>query len=357
MALSDEAKKRGIDKTDEENRFTSTGVKFWRHQEQMESYRSGTGRTVISTHIAPEGACNLKCPYCSVTYRDTHNSIDFDTIVDYVDKLVSRGLKAVILTGGGEPTAYKRINDLLEYLFDLGLSVAMITNGTLVEKRVDHDLLKRLSWIRVSINFFKGWQERISLPEFDGPIRGCSVVFTDLHEEGPTDDWETRFRQISRVADRCNAEYIRVLPNCLLPQPKLAAQHRALQHILKRVGDDRFFRQDKHHRSPNCGTCHQSYFRPYLSEECFGDTGVPGSVYPCDSVVLNEARAKFTSEYQICKPGDILDYLDGKIEQRFDPRRDCSGCVFTDNVEMLDRWKEGGDGWFIQEKIPHEEFI
>ncbi|NQZ56115.1 MAG: hypothetical protein HRT88_01405, partial [Lentisphaeraceae bacterium] len=58
--------------TEMEHKYTSTGIKFWRHQEQMFAFKEGRPDTVISTHISPEGACNLKCPYCSVTYRDTH---------------------------------------------------------------------------------------------------------------------------------------------------------------------------------------------------------------------------------------------------------------------------------------------
>ena len=115
------------EKSDQEHKYTSTGIKFWRHQEQMMSYKNGDGRSVVSTHISPEGACNLKCPYCSVTYRDTHSRIDLDVIKDYVTKLKSRGLKAVILTGGGEPTSYKHFNELVQWLkYDQELSKPFI---------------------------------------------------------------------------------------------------------------------------------------------------------------------------------------------------------------------------------------
>ena len=56
--------------------------------------------------------------------------------------------------------------------------------------------------------------------------------------------------------------------------------------------------------------CHQSYFRPYLSEEPFHETGIPGTVYPCDSVVLNSSVTHFAQKYQLCGASDILDYID-----------------------------------------------
>lgn len=346
----------------EEHRYTSTGVKFWRHPEAMASYRAGGGRSVISTHVSPEGACNLRCPYCSVTYRDTHSRISLTRIKKYVSDLRSRGLKAVILTGGGEPTIYPQFNELVQWVKGEGLSVALITNGTLPHK-VTADTWRCFSWVRVSINMFDGWRERIRIPYnlLDSScVVGCSTVYTIEHEaaneEVPLDRLEL-FRQISGVADRCGAEYIRVLPNCLLPQHQLLLEHESIRQVAEKLGDKRYFQQYKVHGAPDADVCHQAHFRPYLSEEPFHGDGEPGTVYPCDSVVLNDSMAHFGERYQICKPEDVLDFLDGKIAQRFSPRMDCAGCVFTANVEMLGKWKDSGDGEFSDEPLVHEEFV
>jgi len=354
------------EKSEDEHRYTSTGIKFWRHQSQMLAYQKNTANSIISTHISPEGACNLKCPYCSVTYRDTHSRLELDTIKDYVEKLQSRGLKAVILTGGGEPTAYKSFNELVQWLkYERGLSVALITNGTLA-KKVEKETLQALSWLRVSINLFNGWEHRIGNNLdinhlSDDCIVGCSMVYTVEHEsteEMLTDRLET-LKKVSKIADRIQARYIRLLPNCLLEQKHLVLQHKSLANMLSKVDDKRFFHQYKVHGAPKSNVCHQSYFRPYLSEEPFGDTGVGGTVYPCDSVVLNDSYQHFAKEYQLCRPEDILDYLDGKIKPRFDPRERCKGCVFTDNVDMLDDWKNNKINKFPQFKssLIHEEFV
>jgi uncharacterized radical SAM superfamily Fe-S cluster-containing enzyme len=146
-----------------EHSFTSTGIKFWRHQEQMLNYKNGNPNSVVSTHISPEGACNLKCPYCSVTYRKNSSRIEFDVIKDYVTKLKSRGLKAVILTGGGEPTMYKYFNELIRWLKQQDLSVALITNGTNA-RLVNDDVWGMFSWVRVSVNLFDEWESKINIP-------------------------------------------------------------------------------------------------------------------------------------------------------------------------------------------------
>ena len=355
-------------RSSEEHKYTSTGIKFWRHQQQMTEFTKpidGSPRkTVISTHISPEGACNLKCPYCSVTYRDTHSRIPLDRIKKYVEDLMQRGLQAVILTGGGEPTFYPQFNELVQWLkIEKGLSVALITNGT-TSSRILPETLGCFSWIRVSINIFQGWEDKIKInTEHLSPtcVVGCSMVYTSEHEAGK-DFYSNRvelLKKVSKVADNCGAKYIRMLPNCLLEQKQLIQQHVSLKKLLEQVEDKRYFQQYKVHGAPSCGTCHQSYFRPYLSEEPFSEDGIPGTVFPCDSVVLNDTLTHFAKTFQLCKPEDVLKYIDGEISQKFDAREDCKGCVFTDNVNMLNDWKNGKINRFNEftERLTDEEFV
>jgi organic radical activating enzyme len=347
-------------KSQEEHKFTSTGIKFWQHRGAMQAYKDGDPNTVVSTHIAPEGACNLKCPYCSVTHRKVHNRIDLDTIFKYVDDLMGLGLKAVILTGGGEPTIYPHFNKLVRGLKSRGLSVALITNGT-QSRRVDPDVWGMFSWIRFSINMFKGWDDSIKIPNHltnDNCVIGSSFVFTQKHEKAESIDVDL-LKRVAAVARRSDARYVRLLPNCLLPQKSLIGSHDLLEELLQFVDDKIFFHQHKLHGSPNCSKCHQSHFRPYLSEVPHGDTGIPGSVYPCDSVVLNNEYAEFVERYQLCAPGDVLKYMNGEIKQKFDAKEHCTGCVFTDTVNMLDRWMIEGEEQFdsLGEPTMHGEFV
>lgn len=353
-------------KSAQEHKYTSTGIKFWRHQNQMLNFKANRPNSVVSTHISPEGACNLKCPYCSVTYRDTHSRIPIETIKKYVTNLKKIGLKAVILTGGGEPTAYKHFNELVRWIYKQDLSVALISNGSkLYWKKIDDDVCKMFNWVRVSINIFKDWENKIGLPleKFDTSktIIGCSMVYTSEHElsDEIMDDRLNLLNKVSKVADNCGAKYIRLLPNCLLEQDHLIRQHISLDKVLSKVKDKRFFHQYKVHGAPKTSKCHQSYFRPYLSEEIHHETGKPGTVYPCDSVVLNDSYQHFAKEYQLCHADDVLDYFNRKISQKFDATKNCSGCVFTENVNMLDDWYNNKINKFEEYSAPliHEEFI
>jgi len=336
------------EKSDQEHKYTSTGVKFWKHPHQMSQFRLDGMNTIISTHIAPEGSCNLNCSYCSVKKRTRNFRIDIDVIKDYVTKLTQRGLEAVILTGGGEPTMYPDINELVEWLkYDMNLSVAMITNGTCTHL---FELWDALSWVRVSINEIDDWENRISLPTnkiLPNTIVGCSYI--------DTGNFENIMPKLTKMLDKLEATYLRVLPNCLISRDELIKEHLRLTKIFEtKVKDDRFFHQYKVHDTPSSPDCHQSYFRPYLSEVD------GGTVYPCDSVVLNECAEHFHKKFQICKAVDVLDFLDRKIKPSFDPTIDCTGCVFHENVLMLDRWKKTGEDLFHKYRkmdITHEEFV
>jgi hypothetical protein len=212
-----------------------------------------------------------------------------------------------------------------------------------------------LEWVRVSINVFPGWDMKINLPteHFTGKtIVGSSFCYDEDY------DLDT-MRRVSIIATRIGAQYIRLLPNCLLPQEELLKRHELVEKLIKELDDPRYFHQFKIHGAPASEICHQSYFRPYLSEEIHWETGEPGSVFPCDSVVLNDQNTKFMQKYSLCAPGDILDYMDKKISQRFSIAEQCTGCVFTENVNMLKGFIEDKVSRFDEFSSPlmHEEFV
>jgi len=334
---------RFANKSDEEHKYTSTGIKFWRHKEAMNGYREKNGNTIISTHISPEGACNLSCHYCSVSKRDNAMRIELTTIKKYVDLLITRGLKAVVLTGGGEPVLYPHFNELVRWLKnERNLSVALITNGTLFH-RISDDVLDMFSWIRISINLFQGYEGIIKFPIIKG-VLGASLVYTG----------QTVFEMkiISEFVPS-NVEYIRVVSDCLLDKKLLIEEHKKISSVLNQLNDKRFFRQFKIYEKPQSEICHQAYFRPYLSEV----NG--GTVFPCDSLVLNNGQRIFNETYAICATHEVLDFMDGKIKLPFNASKYCNSCVFTENLKILDDWLVHGINMFEKytEELTHEEFI
>ena len=328
--------------------YTSTGLKFWKHTDRIENYKNNVPYSIVTTHVSPEGICNLACSYCSVSKRINNQRIEFKVLQKYLEDVASLGCKAVIITGGGEPTIYPQFDLLIETLEKLKLQYALITNGTTIQ---DMDLCtKHFSWVRMSVNYNEYWQSLFLkqpcnfLPE---TTVGLSLVFSGENKLFTVED-------LIAYADHCNAKYIRLLPNCLQDNSNLNESYQELDNWLNGNKDPRFMVQVKKHRAPQANKCHQSYFRPYLSEY------KGGTIFPCDSVVLNDKLAHFNEKYALCPAEEIKEYLSFKIKQRFNPTIDCKGCVFTNSIEMIDRYINGqliADIKESDEVIQHENFI
>src|SRR5262245_47390649 len=107
--------------------FTSTGRKFWNHPEALKALKDGKPRPIVS-HIMPTDTCQHTCSFCSVQTRDG-NSLRMEEITGYVAQLLPLGLKAIIISGGGNPILYKQFDEMVDYLYSNGLKIGLITNG------------------------------------------------------------------------------------------------------------------------------------------------------------------------------------------------------------------------------------
>src|SRR5260221_9641685 len=87
------------------NDFTSTGSKFFYHQNVMQNLRDGKGLPITS-HLMPTDICQHTCAFCSVATREG-NVLTMNDMRVYLEQLVPLGLKSVIISGGGNPLLYK----------------------------------------------------------------------------------------------------------------------------------------------------------------------------------------------------------------------------------------------------------
>lgn len=74
--------------------------------------------------------CNFKCPYCRGLRKDINKTLSLDEAKYIVDLWVKDNLKNIRLSGG-EPTIYKNIVDLVQYIKSKGVErIALSTNGS-----------------------------------------------------------------------------------------------------------------------------------------------------------------------------------------------------------------------------------
>lgn len=75
--------------------------------------------------------CNSNCYFCNQLYlRSQNNGFDLSVLKQLISDLRDSGLRAVRLSGGGEPTVYPFLEDLLDFLHDSRITIARLnTNG------------------------------------------------------------------------------------------------------------------------------------------------------------------------------------------------------------------------------------
>lgn len=379
------------DKPELDTSFTSTGAKLFHHQEAMQALRDGKGRP-ISAWCAPTDVCNHKCAFCSVGER-VGDVLRFAQIKDFIDQLVPRGLKSITFSGGGNPLIYRckesgaTIETVIEYAYNQGLEVAMITNGMpLAEyeqethyiyhpaildrvpesaqrelknghveirkswKNLSPRHLDMLTWCRISMSGLdhNHKEQEVFVPDFD-PAKtalGFSWIMSDSYED-PThkhgwvstpEDVKTpggRFinaedrlpwieSKIREYVEKHNPRYVRLLTNCLQPE-RIEHRHAILQEMAARINPAIVFSQNKPPRQPK--KCFKVLTRPCLNAD--------GWVYPCDSVVLNRtAGHKFNSVWRICPGAEVGEMLDHPEKYQM-PDNVCPGCVFGDQTDLI----------------------
>ena len=310
--------------------YTSGGNKFVYHPKEITNFLNNNGKSIISAHIAPTNTCNLHCNYCNQENRLKGAELTLDTIKNFVDTLMERALKAVIVTGGGEPTLYKHFNELVKWLKSKNLSVALITNGTNNRAgRENIDTWDLFSWIRVSLNFLRGKLASVKIPTNVNDNIGFSMVYKNQTLD--------MFKEVADIAEKYNARYVRVLPDCCTTSEQATKERSMLKELIDKLGYKRFFVQDKVPKPAQLSTCHQSKLRPFLLPD--------GKVAPCDCYMLNKNANgeyyktlpdNFNLASDATNPSSYVDYLDGKFTPKYNPLIDCNNCSFTENNRILD---------------------
>lgn len=104
----------------------------------------------ITIEIHPTDLCNLSCSFCAYKNNncDHLDNFEFQKIIDHV---LNSEIKAVIFSGGGEPTMHGLLPSSIKLLHDNGKEVGLITNGTQLDINRNKEYLL-CKWIRISLN-------------------------------------------------------------------------------------------------------------------------------------------------------------------------------------------------------------
>jgi len=351
---------KGVQLSESEHMFTSTGTKIDHHTEVMQKFHETGYATPIVSHIMPTDVCNLACSFCSVGNRNDAKGkkfygLDLDKIETYLDTLTLRGLKAVILSGGGEPTAYQdreghNFRDLISAIKERDLEIGLITNGTMLD-RYNDVIDNSFKWVRVSLYPSEYGLEILNVekPLPKETTLGFSLVIAEnIREGGPSggayklsnDEGELlrhykgHVEEILPFIQNKGGQYLRLTPDCHVHGEAFIRLHNVAEALKAEYSDVKTedgrpiaLHQHKMHGTP--GNCYLGFFHPVLYAD--------GLVYPCDSNILNDdIDRRFKPEYAAAT-WDTADKLyNYPVTSLVNTGKMCPRCVFTRNNNRLE---------------------
>jgi MoaA/NifB/PqqE/SkfB family radical SAM enzyme len=143
--------------------------KMLKHLDRVDAFFDGVGFPVC-LQVDLTNRCNFKCDHCSQLLNEdylTNPSIDLD--IDAFKRALLEDedgiLKAVQITGGGEPTIHPRFAEITRFIIDR-FEMGMVTNGSMLHKDEILNSLIGSKWIRISVD--------ASTKEMYEKVHGCN---------------------------------------------------------------------------------------------------------------------------------------------------------------------------------------
>lgn len=134
-------------------------LKILHHPQRLQSLREGKHEPPLRVQLIPTNRCNQRCEGCAYRSEGYTSSASFDVrdeiswkkLLEIVNDCEDMGVKAIEITGGGEPTVHDDFMDLCHVIYDAGIDLGLVTNGTLWLPEHTR-VLARAKWVRFSID-------------------------------------------------------------------------------------------------------------------------------------------------------------------------------------------------------------
>lgn len=119
-----------------------------------EMLASAPQRAPISINLDLTTNCNYRCDHCvDIDILNTPHRYEHENLKRSLSRLIERGLRSVIIIGGGEPTIYPGFEDVVRHLKASKISIGIVTNGSLMKKIAKvADVLETKDWVRLSLD-------------------------------------------------------------------------------------------------------------------------------------------------------------------------------------------------------------
>jgi MoaA/NifB/PqqE/SkfB family radical SAM enzyme len=128
------------------------GTKIGWYQDRIEAWERGERIAPVTIDMALTRSCNFACTYCYAMLQENERSvITEDVITRFLDDCAEIGVKGISFVSDGESTISPVFSHAVRYGHSLGLSMAVGTNGFVLNRRKLEDILPHLTYLRINI--------------------------------------------------------------------------------------------------------------------------------------------------------------------------------------------------------------
>lgn len=287
--------------------YSTWGDKLLQHSDVLYDLQINKIIKPITIQLAPVETCDSDCPFCSVAGRPLKSKIPFEKIKNCLQEFKKLGAKSIEITGGGNPLLYRdeingekiTINNIIEYAFELGFDIGIITNTHDFSRFLKKDNYDKIKWIRVSlIKLDEGFEPKdYHFNDFPQNKLGFSYIIYEGTGDSPDALSRTKkpyggttVNSINKMAELVSAhpdvKFVRIAGNCLIKGNNASVRDR-WKDVIEQIDKlDKFFIKDiGYDDDPYSSGCYIGGIRPYIAPNPHGGDY---QVYICTSHVLNK---------------------------------------------------------------------
>ncbi|MBU2051384.1 MAG: radical SAM protein, partial [Gammaproteobacteria bacterium] len=134
-------------------------LKVFHHRDRIDAMRRGERPQLIHAQLILTNLCQHSCNFCAYRSHGYSSSEDFrdrdeipvEKAAEIVESCRALGVKAIEITGGGEPLIYRGLPRVCDDITAAGMGYGIVTNGSAVTDKSLRALL-RARWVRVSMD-------------------------------------------------------------------------------------------------------------------------------------------------------------------------------------------------------------
>lgn len=156
-----------------------SSFKIFHYPDKLSDLAGEKVSSPIHVRLKPINRCNHRCKYCCYRNESLYLSqlfsekdqIPLNKMKQIIDDFKFIGVKAVTISGGGEPLLYPHLTEMVRRLSKNNIKVAVLTNGSLMNGEIADVLAEEASWVRISMDAADADSyskiRKVNLKEFD----------------------------------------------------------------------------------------------------------------------------------------------------------------------------------------------